>query len=80
MVWSELIQKIVAQGIERGEIRPDIDGRRVQGVLASVFIGTLLTWLFREPDSPRPAFELRSEIAERMRFAFEGLAPVRRPA
>ncbi len=80
MVWSDLIQKIVAQGIERGEIRPDIDGRRVQGLLTSVFIGTLLTWLFREPDSTCPAFELRGEIAERMRFAFEGLAPVRRPA
>lgn len=80
MVWSELVQKLVAQGVERGEIRPDVDARRVNGLLTSVFIGTLLTWLFRADDSPRPAFELPVELKARMHFAFEGLGPQRRPA
>lgn len=80
MVWSELVQRLVAQGVERGEIRPDVEARRVNGLLTSVFIGTLLTWLFRDADSKCPAFELPVELQARMHFAFEGLGPQRRPA
>jgi TetR/AcrR family transcriptional regulator, cholesterol catabolism regulator len=70
--WHAIIQKVVEQGQERGEIRREIPFVRLEGVLGCIFHGTLFEWVHccNLPDS----FALLPELRARLTLVMEGLA------
>jgi AcrR family transcriptional regulator len=77
---DELVFGIVRQGTERGELRPGVEPRRVEGLLTSVFIGTLLGWLLDDREGCCGEFELQPELRVRLALAFDGVAVAGRTA
>lgn len=63
------MRTLVEEGRRRGELRADADLDRVTYTLRSVFFMTVLVWVHCPT-----MFDLREEMAARMRLAFEGLS------
>jgi AcrR family transcriptional regulator len=70
--WHAIIQRLVEQGQERGEIRRGIPFERLEGVLGCIFHGTIFQWVHRYcvPDN----FSLLPELRARLTLVMEGLA------
>lgn len=50
---ADIFADIVKAGIERGEIAPDADARRIGNLLRDAYLGTLYRWAqFEEPPGP----------------------------
>jgi len=77
-----LYQKVVSairDGQASGEFRPDVDPDAVFGVVASVFMGTLLWWIGGGPHHEqlqRSTVSLHDAVERQLSLAFDG---IRRP-
>ena len=66
----ELLRSLIEQGQAAGEIRP-LDASRASAVIQGAAIGTLLAWFSRESG----AFDLETELQERLSIILDGLTP-----
>jgi hypothetical protein len=62
--------RILEQGRQTGEIRPDVDLERAAILMNLVFFGTVFMWA----TLPEFAFALRDEMRERLSLVLDGLA------
>ena len=67
--WRDLMVRILEQGRQTGEIRPDVDLERAAILLNLVFIGTVFMWA----TLPGFASALRDEMRERLTLVMDGL-------
>ncbi len=65
----EQISRLLAQGVERGELQPGLDVLRAEGVLTCVYYGTLYEWACC---TPQP-FAMLAELRARLALALEGM-------
>jgi len=76
-----LYRKVVSaihDGQAQGEFRPDIDADSVFGVVASVFMGTLLWWIGGGPHHDvvlHSTVSLHDAVERQLSLVFEGLRP-----
>ncbi len=76
-----LYQKVVAtirDGQASGEFRPDIEPDAVFGVVASVFLGTLIWWIGGGPHHDqvmRSTLSLHDAVERQLSLVFDGLRP-----
>lgn len=70
-----LLGRLVAQGLERGEIRRDAPGPRLEAMLLGAHMTTVMTWLLRGDACDCPDFDPQPEIRARVDLLFSGLAP-----
>lgn len=73
--WQKLVQAVLEQGRESGEVRPDVDTLRADAILGSVYIATLFHWLFCPEGCSEQIHDLRTELRTRLNLVFDGLAP-----
>lgn len=71
----QFMRALVTRGHARGEVRTDVDETRASALFKGVFLATLFQWLYCEEGCPEAIADLHGELAERLRFAFEGVAP-----
>jgi hypothetical protein len=76
----QLVVDEIRHGQARGEIRPDLAPDSVFGVVASVFMGTLIWWVGGGPHREvvaRSNLSLHDAVEQQLSIVFEGLrAPV----
>jgi AcrR family transcriptional regulator len=75
--WHAIVETLLRQGQERGEIRADITTERGESLLTGTFLATLFQWAFCADGIARqlhPCFQLGDEMRARLTLIMEGLA------
>jgi AcrR family transcriptional regulator len=76
--WHELILKVVRQGQERNELRPDFDVDRAEALLSGVYFATLYQWVCCQDPAARQfrpsQLPLQEELRARLTLVMEGIA------
>ena len=77
MRWHRLIETIMRQGQERGEIRGDLTFQRAESLLTGIYFATLFQWACCRDGIARqlhPCFQLQDEMRARLTLLMEGFA------
>jgi AcrR family transcriptional regulator len=75
--WHHVVETLLRQGQERGEIRADLPTERGEALLTGTYFATLFQWAFCSDGIARqlhPCFQLRDEMRTRLTLIMEGLA------
>lgn len=75
--WHAIVETLLRQGQERGEIRADVTTERAESLLTGTYFATLFQWAFCADGIARqlhPCFPLRDEMRARLTLILEGLA------
>ncbi len=75
--WHRLIETIMRQGQERGEIRGDLPFERAESLLTGIYFATLFQWACCRDGIARqlhPCFHLQDEMRARLTLLMEGFA------
>lgn len=75
--WHGIIETLLGQGRERGELRADLRSERAEALLTGVYFSTLFQWACCRDGIARqlhPCFELREELRARLTLLMEGFA------
>jgi len=75
--WHAIIETLLRQGRERGELRADLSFERAEALLTGVYFSTLFQWACCRDGIARqlhPCFQLQEELRVRMNLIMEGLA------
>jgi AcrR family transcriptional regulator len=77
--WHAIVNGLVEQGQENGTLRRDVDVRRVEALLTSIYYATLYEWACCLekgcPHGSTERFALQPELRMRFDLAMEGVAP-----
>jgi AcrR family transcriptional regulator len=75
--WHRIVDTLLKQGRERGEIRADLPFERAEALLTGVYFATLFQWACCRDGIARqlhPCFELQDELRARLTLIMEGFA------
>jgi TetR/AcrR family transcriptional regulator, cholesterol catabolism regulator len=75
--WHAIIERLLRQGQERGELRADIPLERVESLLTGIYFATVFQWACCRDGIARqlhPCFQLGDELRARLTLLMEGFA------
>lgn len=73
---QRIVTEAVRGGQLQGELRSDLDPASVFGVLASVFMGSLMWWVSEWDETERPTISLHDAVEHQLAIVFDGIAAI----
>lgn len=76
--WHAIVETLLRQGRDRGEVRADVPFERAESLLTGVYFATLFQWACCRDGVARrlhPCFQLQEELRARLTLLMEGFAP-----